>query len=84
MSGCTWASIAAYTSKISAEVAVARLLVGDVPAYIATNDFIPGFGSDFSVLVPVHLRKCASTILEQARLAGAELNLVQAKFRMGW
>jgi hypothetical protein len=68
-----WASVAAYSDRMSAEAIVGLLAGQQMPCYIASNEHIPGLGSSFSVCVPARLRHRAQWILEQARVTESEL-----------
>jgi hypothetical protein len=68
-----WSSVAAYSDRMSAE-AILGLLAGEqLPCYIASNEHVPGLGSNFSVRVPARLLHRAQWILEQARVTESEL-----------
>lgn len=69
----TWASAADYSDRISAEAALTLLLDDGVPAYIASNAYVPGLGSDFAVLVPADSLHRARRILQVLPLSEREL-----------
>jgi hypothetical protein len=69
----TWASVADYSDRISAEAALSLLMADGVPAYIASNDYVPGLGSDFAVLVPADSLHRARWILQALPLSEREL-----------
>lgn len=73
MSDTSWASVATYSDKISAE-AILGLLIGEgLPAYIKSDEHVPGLGSNFSVFVPADRQRQAQRILEQAQVSEKEL-----------
>jgi hypothetical protein len=47
----TWSSVATYSDRISAEAVLGALAAAKLAGYIASNEHIPGLGSEFSVLV---------------------------------
>ena len=69
----TWASAANYPDRISAEAALSLLVDDGVPAYIASNDYVPGLGSDFAVLVPTDSLQRAHRVLQVLPLSDREL-----------
>ena len=69
----TWTSVADYPDRISAEAIVGLLNGASVPCYIASNEFVPGLGSAFSVRVPAQCRRQAQWLLEQSRVSDSEL-----------
>jgi hypothetical protein len=60
----TWTSVATYTERVLAEAALERLMAENIASYIASDGYIPGLGSNFSVLVPRHLQGKANEILQ--------------------
>jgi len=72
----TWISVATYPDRVSAEAVLELLAKENVAGYIASNDYIPGLGSNFSVLVPNHLQDRANRILAQSRVSESELTLL--------
>jgi hypothetical protein len=73
VSSSTWVSVAAYSDKISAE-AILGLLSGEgLPAYIKSDEHVPGLGSNFSVFVPPDRVRQAQRLLDQGRVSEKEL-----------
>jgi cell division septation protein DedD len=73
VSNSSWVSVAAYSDKISAE-AILGLLTGEgLPAYIKSDEHVPGLGSNFSVFVPPDRVRQAQRLLEQGRVSEKEL-----------
>jgi hypothetical protein len=69
----TWVGVDAYPDRFSAEAIVGLLAGEGVPAYIASDEPIPGLGRNFSVLVPPELVHRAYRILKQAPVSEKEL-----------
>ena len=69
----SWTSVAKYADRISAEAILGLLESDDVPCYIASNELIPGVGSEFSVCVPARFTAQATQLLEANRVSDAEL-----------
>ena len=73
VSNSSWVSVAIYSDKMSAE-AVLGLLTGEaLPAYIKSDEHVPGLGSNFSVFVPNDRERQAQRILEQGQVSDTEL-----------
>jgi hypothetical protein len=72
----TWSSVATYSDRISAEAILALLAAENISGYIASNEHIPGLGSEFSVLVPSQWRSRAMAVLEQSHVPEKELALL--------
>jgi hypothetical protein len=58
---------------MSAEVALGLLTGEGLPGYIASDEHVPGIGTNFSVRVPTHLRHRAERILAQTAVSESEL-----------
>jgi len=69
----TWMSIAVYPDRASAEAALGLLAADDLPAYISSDAYVPGLGTNFSVLVPSDLLPRARWILRESALSEEEL-----------
>jgi hypothetical protein len=69
----TWVGVDAYPDRFSAEAIVGLLASEGVPAYIASDEPIPGLGRNFSVLVPPELVQRACRVLKQAPVGDSEL-----------
>lgn len=73
MSNSTWVSVAAYSDKMSAE-AILGLLTGEgLPAYIKSDEHVPGLGSNFSVFVPPDRVRQARRLLDESAVSEKEL-----------
>ncbi|MGH8140367.1 MAG: hypothetical protein ACREVV_19500 [Steroidobacteraceae bacterium] len=73
MSKSTWISVATYSDRISAE-AILGLLTGEgLPAYIKSDEHVPGLGSNFSVSVPPDMARRAQRLLQEAHVSEKEL-----------
>lgn len=68
-----WTSVADYADRLSAEAILGLLSGNDVPAYIASNEHVPGLGSAFSVRVPAERRAQALAVLAANQVSEAEL-----------
>jgi hypothetical protein len=69
----TWISIEVYTDRVLADAALGLLGAEGVPCYVASNEFVPGLGSAFSVRVPAGLIGQARLVLDRAPVSDAEL-----------
>jgi cell division septation protein DedD len=69
----SWVSVAAYSDKISAEAILGLLSGAGLPAYIKSDEHVPGLGSHFCVFVPPDRARQAQRILEQGRVSEHEL-----------
>jgi hypothetical protein len=69
----TWTSVVAYSDRISAEAALGLLTGEGLPAYLASDEHVPGIGTNFSVRVPTHLRHAAERVLAQTPVSESEL-----------
>jgi hypothetical protein len=73
VSNTSWVSVAAYSDKISAEATLGLLSGAGLPAYIKSDEHVPGLGSHFCVSVPSDRAHQARRILEQGRVSETEL-----------
>lgn len=69
----TWSSIVTYHDRASAEAIHGLLAAEKVPCYIASDEHVPGLGSNFAVRVPRYLSHRAQWILAQMRVSEEEL-----------
>jgi cell division septation protein DedD len=69
----SWVNVAAYSDKISAEAILGLLRGAGLPAYIKSDEHVPGLGSHFCVFVPPDRVRQARRILEQGRVSEKEL-----------
>ena len=73
MAGEAWSTVVAYRDRPSAEAVLGLLEAEHVPCYIASDEFLPGLGSEFAVRVPAGLLHRAQWLLEQVQVTDAEL-----------
>jgi hypothetical protein len=69
----TWVSVAVYSDRMSAEATLGRLAGDEIPAYISSDEHVPGLGTHFDVLVPSDLLHRARWILRESPLSEREL-----------
>ena len=74
MNDVDWVSVDSFADRFSAEALVGLLAGEGVPAYIASDEPIPGLARDFSVLVPPQLLHRARWILNQEPVSEDELS----------
>ena len=68
-----WSVVATFSEKILAEAFLEVLDAEGLPARIASNGFIPGLGTEFSVLVPGPLLQRAQGLREPSQVSEQEL-----------
>lgn len=68
-----WSVVAKFGDRISAQALFGLLEAEKVPCYFASNEVVPGLGSEFAVLVPTQLLHRARWICEQSRVSEQEL-----------
>jgi cell division septation protein DedD len=73
VSSSAWVSVAAYSDKISAEAILGLLTGAGLPAYIKSDEHVPGLGSNFSVFVPPDRVRQAQRILARGAVSEQEL-----------
>jgi len=73
VSNASWVSVETYSDKISAEAILGLLTGAGLPAYIRSDEHVPGLGSRFSVFVPSDRERQARRILEQGPVSDSEL-----------
>jgi hypothetical protein len=69
----TWVSVAVYPDRMSAQAALGRLAGDEIPAYISSDEHVPGLGTRFSILVPSELLQRARWLLRESTLSEREL-----------
>ena len=69
-----WSVLATFGDRISAEALLGLMESEKVPGRIASNEVVPGLGSEFAVLVPTEQLKKAEWVRSQARVSEQELN----------
>jgi hypothetical protein len=73
MSPGDWSVVDKFGDRISAQALYGLLEAEKVPCYFASNEVVPGLGTEFAVLVPTHLLHRARWICEQSRVSEQEL-----------
>jgi cell division septation protein DedD len=73
VSNTSWVSVAAYSDKMSAEAILGLLSGAGFPAYIKSDEHVPGLGFHFCVFVPPDRVRQARRILEHGRVSEQEL-----------
>jgi hypothetical protein len=73
VSSSQWVSVATYSDRISAQAVLGLLSGQGLPAYIKSDEFVPGLGSNFSVFVPADQARQAQRLLEQGHVSEKEL-----------
>ena len=73
VSNASWVSVATYSDKVSAEAILGLLSGAGLPAYIESDEHVPGLGTNFSVFVPNDRARQARRILEQGLVSEKEL-----------
>jgi hypothetical protein len=73
MAPADWSVVAKFGDRISAQALYGLLEAEKVPCYFASNEVVPGLGSEFAVLVPTRLLHRARWICEQSRVSEQEL-----------
>jgi cell division septation protein DedD len=73
VSNTSWVSVAAYSDKMSAQAILGLLSGAGLPAYIKSDEHVPGLGSHFCVFVPPDRERQARRMLEQGRVSEREL-----------
>lgn len=68
-----WSTVVNYRDRPSAEAVLGLLEAEHLPCFIASNECLPGLGSDFAVRVPAGLLHRAQWVLEQVQVTDAEL-----------
>ncbi len=73
MSSNAWVSVATYSDRLSAEALLGLLEHEGIPAYIRSDEHVPGLGSNFSVSVPPDVVRRARWLLEATPVTESEL-----------
>jgi hypothetical protein len=71
--GDDWSAVATFGDRISAEVLAGLFESEKLPSRIASNEVVPGLGTEFSVLVPAEFVRKANWIRQQAHFSEQEL-----------
>jgi len=75
-----WSSVGDYPERVTAEAILGLLEREGLPCYIASDAFVPGLGSVFSVRVPASLVGRAQALLEHGPVSDAELTALALAF----
>lgn len=73
MQNKSWVGVAVYSDRMSAEATLGLLAGEGLPAYISSDEHVPGLGSNFSVFVPPDLLHRAQWVLQQPPVSETEL-----------
>ena len=73
MQNKTWVSVAVFPDRVCAEAVLQLLANAAVPAYLASNEHVPGLGTRFSVFVPSDLLHRAQWISQESPVSDTEL-----------
>ena len=73
MSQDEWSIVAAFGDRISAQALVGLLDSEKLLCRLASNEPLPGLGTEFAVLVPTALLARARRIRDEARVSEQEL-----------
>jgi hypothetical protein len=68
-----WISAVVYSDKVTAEAILGLLTAEGVPAYIKSDEHVPGLGSNFSIHVPADRLRQARWLLKQTHVSDKEL-----------
>jgi hypothetical protein len=69
----TWVTVAVYSDRLSAEATLGLLAPNEIPAYISSDEHVPGLGIRFAVLVPSDAVHRARWILRAPPISEGEL-----------
>jgi len=73
VSSSAWVNVATYCDRLSAEAMLGLLHREGVPAYIRSDEHVPGLGLNFSISVPPDVERRARRLLEETRVSESEL-----------
>ena len=76
MSPSGWSVVAKFGDRISAQALFGLLESENLPCYFASNEAVPGLGSEFAILVPTELLARAQRIREQSHVSVEELTFL--------
>jgi len=68
-----WSVVAKFGDRISAQALFGLLEAEQVPCYFASNEVVPGLGTEYAVLVPSELLHRAQWIRQQSTVSAEEL-----------
>jgi hypothetical protein len=68
-----WSVVTTFADKVLAEATLSLLAAEGLPARLESNAFIPGLGSEFTLLVPEQLLRRAQWFLEHPAVSEQEL-----------
>jgi hypothetical protein len=69
----TWVTVAVYSDRLSAEATLGLLAAEEMPAYISSDEHVPGLGIRFAVLVPSDVVPRAHWLLRAPPISDGEL-----------
>jgi hypothetical protein len=78
-----WSVVATFGDRISAQALVGLLDSEKLLCRLASNEPLPGLGTEFAVLVPTHLLHRAQWIREHAQVSEQELNFLATGEKSG-
>ncbi len=73
MASDDWSVVAAFGDRISAQALVGLLDSEQLTCRLASNEPLPGLGTEFAVLVPTPLLPRARRLYDEARVSEQEL-----------
>ena len=73
MSDTSWVNVVTYSDKATAEAILGVLTGEGVPAFIKSDEHVPGLGTNFSLFVPSDRLRQAQRLLERGTLSEKEL-----------
>jgi hypothetical protein len=71
-----WSIVARFGDRIAAQALFGLLESEHLPCYFASNEAVPGLGSEFAILVPTELLARAQRIREQSQVSEEELTFL--------
>jgi len=71
-----WSVVATFGDRIGAQALFGLLESENLPCYLASNEPVPGLGSEFAILVPTELLARARRIREQSAVSEEELTFL--------
>jgi hypothetical protein len=71
-----WSVVARFGDRIAAQALFGLLESENLACYFASNEAVPGLGSEFAILVPTELLARAQRIREQSQVSEEELTFL--------
>jgi hypothetical protein len=75
----SWVTVAVYSDRMSAEAVLELLAGAALPAYVSSNDHVPGLGTSFAIFVPSDLLHRARWILQDSEVSDRELTYLATR-----